>query len=306
MSNKIVNEIRKLPIESTPKMLLWVISDIADDEGNTSWYAPRSRLMEETGYSRTTIALCLSYLKECGILNISGGNGRLNQYVVTPQDFNSTVKYEPKKYTKPVSEVDQSAKQTSQPSEPHQSATLTTPVNLATKPVSEVDTIPHSIIYPSVNPSIGDSENAPKVKSEPKAKRITKKQAGINRLVELGCDEKYAHDWMVARKGAELTDSVLENLAEQASKANISLATAVQWTAKKGYQGFKADWYLKDQQPQQNWNNGYQSAAQKNSNQSSWSEYNQQFANDLINQTHLEPIDITPKKTLRIEGVGHA
>lgn len=298
MSNKIVNEIRKLPIESTPKMLLWVISDIADDDGNTSWYAPRSRLMEETGYSRTTIALCLSYLKECGILNISGGNGRLNQYVVTPQSFNSTVKYEPKKYSKPVSEVDQSAKQTSQPSEPHQSATLTTPVNLATKPVSEVDTIHHSIIYPSVNPSIGDSENAPKAKSEPKVKRITKKQAGINRLVELGCDDKYAHDWMVNRKGAPLTDSVLENLIEQATKANITLATAVQWTAKKGYQGFKADWYLKDQQPQQTHNTGYQSSAQQTANeQAKW---------DDFLKSGNQFVDVTPKKSILIEGVGHA
>ncbi|MFP0290648.1 hypothetical protein [Acinetobacter baumannii] len=331
MSNKIVNEIRRLPIESTPKMLLWVISDIADDDGNTSWYAPRSRLMEETGYSRTTIASCLSYLKECGILNITGGNGRLNQYLVTPQNFNPSVKYEPKKQskpvsevdqsakqtsqlggphqsatlttpvnlaTKPVSEVDQSAKQTSQLGGPHQSATLTTPVNLATKPVSEVDTIHHSIIYPSVNPSLGDSENAPKAKTEHKVKRITKKQAGINRLVELGCEEKYAHDWMVARKGAELTDSVIENLTEQAHKANITLAMAVQWSAKKGYQGFKADWYLKDQQPQQVRNANYQSSHQQTiSEQAKWDNF-------LNRGTNFR--DVTPKKSLLIEGVGHA
>ena len=37
MSNKIVNEIRKLPIDSTPKMLLWVIADIADEDGSTGF-----------------------------------------------------------------------------------------------------------------------------------------------------------------------------------------------------------------------------------------------------------------------------
>ncbi|AWW07757.1 MAG: replication protein O [Podoviridae sp. ctbh1] len=280
-------------------MLLWVISDIADDDGNTSWYAPRSRLMEETGYSRTTIALCISYLKECGILNVAGGNGRLNQYVVTPNNFNSAVKYEPKKYAKPVSEVDQSTKQTSQPSEHDQSATLTTPVNLATKPVSEVDTIHHSLIYPSVNPSLGDSENAPKVKAEPEVKRITKKQSGINKLVELGCDEKYAHDWMIARKGAELTDSILENLTEQAAKANISVATAVEWSAKKGYQGFKADWYQKDKQPQQN--TGY-TTHPKDINADYWASFGR-----VAQQQHMDdPIDVTPKKPNWIEGVGHA
>ena len=37
MSNKIVNEIRELPIHSTPKHLLWVIADIADDNGDTGF-----------------------------------------------------------------------------------------------------------------------------------------------------------------------------------------------------------------------------------------------------------------------------
>lgn len=292
MSNKIVNDIRKLKMSSTPKQLLWVISDIADDAGNTGWYAPRSRLIEETGLSHTTIAACISYLEECGVLKVMGATGKKSQYTVTPENFNSAIKYEPKKYSKQVSEVYRSAKQTSQLGEQNQSATLTTPVNLAGKPVSEVDTIHHSIIYPSVYPSIGDSENPPKVK------RITKKQAGINRLVELGCDEKYAHDWMVARKGAELTDSILENLAEHANKANISIAKAVEWSAKKGYQGFKADWYLKDQQPQQHWNTGYQTSQQQTaSEQAKW--------NDFLNGGN-QFRDVTPKKTNWIEGVGHA
>lgn len=93
--------------------------------------------------------------------------------------------------------------------------------------------------------------NYPQKKSEPKAKRVSKKQVGIDKLIELGCEEKYASDWMIARKGAELTDSIIENLREQASKANITIAQAVEWSAKKGYQGFKSDWYLKDQQVQQ-------------------------------------------------------
>ncbi len=269
MSNKIVNEIRKLPIDSTPKMLLWVISDIADDDGNTSWYAPRSRLMEETGYSNKTIAVCIAYLKECGILQVIGGNGRQNQYIVTPENFNSDVKYQPKKDTKPV---------------------------------SEVHTIPHIHQYPSVYPSLGDSENPPT--DQPKAKRVTKKQAGINRLIELGCEEKYAHDWMVARKGAQLTDSILENLSEQASRAGITIPVAVEWSAKKGYQGFKADWYLKDQQCNNTSVNKQNQATQPQSlNANYWANFNQpQEPKDWFE----EPIDVTPKKLNWIEGVGHA
>ena len=101
MSNKIVNEIRKLPIDSTPKMLLWVIADIADEDGSTGWYAPRSRLIKETGYSSRTIASCITYLKECGILKVFGGNGHQNHYQITPENFDSTIKYKPKKQPKP-------------------------------------------------------------------------------------------------------------------------------------------------------------------------------------------------------------
>lgn len=300
MSNKVVNEIRRLPIDSTPKMLLWVIADIADDEGNTSWYAPRSRLMEETGYSNKTIAVCIAYLKECGIVQVIGGNGRQNQYIVTPENFNSGVKYQPKKETKLVSEVHQCASFTSELGSPLPVNLTDKPVNLAQKPVSEVHTIPHIHQYPSVYPSLGDSENQPSDQQQPKVKRVTKKQAGINLLLELGCEEKYAHDWMVARKGAQLTDSILENLTEQASKANISIAQAVEWSAKKGYQGFKADWYLKDQ----NSNNSplKTSSPPNNANASYWAKFNQPSEPE----GWYEPIDVTPKKTLLIEGVGHA
>ena len=300
MSNKIVNEIRKLPIDSTPKMLLWVISDIADDDGNTTWYAPRSRLMEETGYSNKTIAVCIAYLKECGILQVIGGNGRQNQYIVTPENFNSDVKYQPKKDTKPVSEVHQCTSLTSELGSPPPVNLAEKPVNLAQKPVSEVHTIPHIHQYPSVYPSLGDSENLPIDSPKPKAKRVTKKQAGINQLVELGCEEKYAHDWMVARKGAQLTDSILENLTEQARKANITIAQAVEWSAKKGYQGFKADWYLKDQNRD---NTPLRTPSlSNNSNSAYWAKFNQPSEPD----GWYEPIDVTPKKTDWIEGVGHA
>ena len=286
MSNKIVNEIRKLPIESTPKMLLWVISDIADDDGNTSWYAPRSRLMEETGYSRTTIALCISYLKECGILNVAGGNGRLNQYVVTPNNFNSAVKYEPKKYSKPVSEVDQSTKQTSQPSEQHQSATLTTPVNLATKPVSEVDTIHHSIIYPSVNPSLDNSGNAPKGKTEPKAKKPK------STMTTLPVDFKVSDQvkaW-ANEKGFDRLDEHLENFV------GYAIANAKKYADwdQAFMNAIRGNWakLRPVQQP------SYQSSAQQTANeQAKWDEFlngGPQF------------VDVSPKKSILIEGVGHA
>lgn len=284
MSNKIVNEIRELPIHATPKHLLWVIADIADDSGKTGWYAPTARLIKETGLSNKTISECLFYLVECGILSVQGGKGKLNQYTVATENFNPAIKYEPKKQTKPVSEVHQCATLTSELGSQPPVNISPKPVNLAEKPVSEVHTIPHIPLYPSSYPSLGDLKNSP----EPKAKRVTKKQLGINKLVDLGCEEKYASDWMTARKGAELTGSVLENLIEQSQQANISIAKAVEWVAKKGYQGFKADWYLKDQG---------NTTPQKQANASAWDAY---FAEG----ENLR--DVSPKKTNGIYEVGHA
>ncbi|UYF76610.1 hypothetical protein LSO58_06970 [Acinetobacter ursingii] len=285
-------------------MILWVIADIADDNGDTSWYAPRARLIEETGFGKTTISSCIAYLKECGVLQVVGGNGRQNQYVVTAQNFNPDIKYVPKKDTKPDREANQTESQTRPLGEPDQTARRTTPVHLAKKPDREADTIPHSIIYPSVYPSLGDSENPPPDQPKSKPKRITKKQEGINRLVELGCEEKYAHDWMVARKGAQLTDSILENLSEQARKANITIAQAVEWSAKKGYQGFKADWYLKDQ----NRDNAPLNTQSKSNNLNAnyWAKFAQYEQPREPDHWFDESIDVTPKKTNWIEGVGHA
>lgn len=299
MSNKIVNAMRKLPMDSTPKHLLWVISDIADDDGNTSWFAPRARLEEETGFSHTTIAAALKYLVACGALIIQGGKGKQNKYVVTAHNFDASVKYQPKEKEKPVSEVD---KLTSKPSVSKQSTRFTTLVNLAEKPVSEVDTIPHSLIYPSI-PSIGNSEKP----QQKKPKRVTKKQAGINRLVELGCDEKYAHDWMIARKGAQLTDSIIENLEEQSRLAGITLAQAVEWSAKQGYQGFKADWYIRKQgassghQAQNRPQTAQEQVKQENAEY--WAKRAKRYEQQNTEQGNV--IDVTPKKPWIPEEVRH-
>ncbi|MEF9956682.1 MAG: hypothetical protein RR767_05740, partial [Acinetobacter sp.] len=77
-------------------------------------------------------------------------------------------------------------------------------------------------------------------------------------------------------------------------------AKAVEWSAKKGYQGFKSDWYLKDQQPQ---NTGYQ--PQKSLNADYWAKF-AKYDQPQESENWHDPIDITPKKPIRIEGVGHA
>ncbi len=81
----------------------------------------------------------------------------------------------------------------------------------------------------------------PVVDKEPRAARSPD---GVKILTDLGVEEQHAKDWIAVRKAkrAPLTDTVIQNLHAQASKAGISVAQAVEICAKKSWQGFNADW----------------------------------------------------------------
>lgn len=69
-------------------------------------------------------------------------------------------------------------------------------------------------------------------------------KANLKTLLELGVDEQVARDWLKVRKAkrAPLTDTALDAMKLEASRAGISLAAAVEICAKRGWQGFKASW----------------------------------------------------------------
>lgn len=141
-------------------------------------------------------------------------------------------------------------------------------------------------------------ESAPQI---PKPKRVTKKQLAIESLIKLGVDEKCAASVIEKRKGSAFSDLAIDEIKLQAELVNLSFAQAIEFAARQDWGSFRADWYQNRVKQQ-----GYQSAQQPNSNQNSWSEYNQQFANDLYSQDNTELVDVSPKKSLLIEGVGHA
>lgn len=85
--------------------------------------------------------------------------------------------------------------------------------------------------------------------TEAKNKGAARPPAGdLKTLLDIGVAEQHAKDWLKVRKAkrAPLTDTVIQNLHAQASKAGISVAQAVEICAKKCWQGFNADWDWQD------------------------------------------------------------
>ncbi|KVO76955.1 hypothetical protein WJ79_11505 [Burkholderia ubonensis] len=79
-----------------------------------------------------------------------------------------------------------------------------------------------------------------------KAKRVTKREQSIAFLVAQGVDLQHAADWMTARKGKEVTATVWEAVQREAAKVGMTPAQAVQYAAGASWQGFKADWFLRN------------------------------------------------------------
>jgi hypothetical protein len=73
----------------------------------------------------------------------------------------------------------------------------------------------------------------------------------LKTLVNLGIAEQVAIDWLAVRKAkrAPLTDTVLRGIQDEATKAGISIAQAIEVCAKRGWQSFKAHWDIKDHPP---------------------------------------------------------
>lgn len=67
----------------------------------------------------------------------------------------------------------------------------------------------------------------------------------LKKFEELGCDAAVLRDWVAARKGAKVTQSVLDGMQREARKAGISLAEAVRICAENSWRGFRADYLHK-------------------------------------------------------------
>lgn len=118
-------------------------------------------------------------------------------------------------------------------------------------------------------------------------------------LKKLGVSEEQASEFMQVRKAKKAvnTKNAFEKLVEESQKANLSLPQAIDFCLKrqKPWGAFMATWYQNEQQQPVA---TYQTAQQRTANEHDrWRQAEQQAFGER---------DVTPKKSLLIEEVGHA
>lgn len=122
-------------------------------------------------------------------------------------------------------------------------------------------------------------------------------------LKKLGVSEEQASEFMQVRKAKKAvnTKNAFEMLIAESQKAKLSLDQAIDYCLKRQnpWGAFKAAWYVNEQIENQNPNqHTFQTAAQKTASEHNrWRQAEQQAFGER---------DITPKKHLLIEEVGHA
>lgn len=122
-------------------------------------------------------------------------------------------------------------------------------------------------------------------------------------LKKLGVSEEQASEFMQVRKAKKAvnTKNAFEMLIAESQKAKLSLDQAIDYCLKRQnpWGAFKAAWYVNEQIENQNPNqHTFQTAAQKTAAEHDrWRQAEQQAFGER---------DVTPKKSLLIEGVGHA
>ncbi|WP_168377594.1 hypothetical protein [Acinetobacter cumulans] len=123
-------------------------------------------------------------------------------------------------------------------------------------------------------------------------------------LKKAGVSEEAATEFMQVRKAKKAvnTKNAFEKLLEESQKANLSLPQAVDYCLKRQnpWGAFKASWFFNEQQNHQvnNPTHGYQTSQQRTASEMDrWRQAEQQAFGER---------DVTPKKSVLIEEVGHA
>lgn len=125
-------------------------------------------------------------------------------------------------------------------------------------------------------------------------------------LKKSGVSEEQASEFLAVRKAKKAvnTKNAFDSLVSEAEKANLTPAQAVDYCLKRQnpWGAFKASWFFNEQQNHQvnNPTHCYQTAAQKTAAEHDrWRQAEKQILGGYER-------DVTPKKTVLIEEVGHA
>lgn len=245
MSHAIVNQIRRLPIKNPAKAVLWVIADIADNNGYA--YPSHATLAAECGVTDRTVINCIQQLEACGVLVANRTNGRHTTYTVTPENFtqidqNPRTTFTPEPRS-PLNDVHHTPEQHS----PHPRTTFTQPLN-------DVHTNPHKPpINPQLTPSVIAHEETEQTAPSPTKKtKAEKNTVTVEMVMEriTGISEQAAKDLIAHRlkdKKTSFTDTALKIMAKHmlasAVEHGLPIDDVVGEFLMTTWTGFRSDWF---------------------------------------------------------------
>ena len=237
MSNKLINDMRSIRLPAVAKGVLWVLCDIAQDDGNTFGYAPLSRLIDETCYQRNAVINALTWLESVGLIFGNRSNGRKTTYKITLENANQQAiddelnrkKIASKRVlhnSEPVDQTNQLTKQTS-------CSGHTQPVDQNTQPVDEK------------TPPVDQTNTNRIIPINPQKQPIKPREALVSKPSDVS--DQVWNDFLKLRKTkkAPLTQTALDGIIREANLAGWTLEAALSECQLRGWQAFKADWVNK-------------------------------------------------------------
>jgi hypothetical protein len=98
------------------------------------------------------------------------------------------------------------------------------------------------------NATLGLNGDLEKEKSSAKKEKEFGKPEFRQTLIDLGSDPQHVEDWIKVRtaKRATFTQTVLQAFFNECTKNNFPIPEAVKICAERSWQGFKYDWFLRD------------------------------------------------------------
>lgn len=293
MSNKISNSVKYMQLPNVAKQVLTGLADFADDSGRA--YPSITTLSYALCLTTRSVSNGLAKLRELGLITQTPGNGGNNIYIIHPENFKGEYKYPPSFKASPLNDVHPcttfTPERDSTTIEPHSCDPRTSFI----EPLNDVLTNHHMNHHITTNePSVV----TPTQKPTPKPKAEPKEKTSLEKLIERGCDEQLAKDFIAHRKTKKsaITDTALNLIASQAKIAGIEFSKAVEICIARNWVSFNASWKWQDETTVAQYQTKPQNRTPLNDNS---------FLDSIINGTGGER-DITPKKTNQIYEVGHA
>ncbi|MEG2433322.1 MAG: helix-turn-helix domain-containing protein [Acinetobacter sp.] len=291
MSNKITTTIKYMQMPNVPKQVLNELADFADDDGKAFPSIPT--LAAVTCLSERSVRNGIAWLVEQKLISKILGNGGNNIYFLHPENFNGEFKYPASIKYAPLHDVPPCTKLTPVSPATTPAPDAFDPCTTLHTPLHDVPTNHHITInnHQSNHQDIHEPETPPQSDKPKQIKKTKSIKTGLPENFEISTQ---VQTW-AAQKGFDQLDQHLENFLLVCEAKGYQYAN---WDA--AFKTAIRDDWAKLRTPR--FQNASQLPTKKDINAEYWASFGQQRQQ----QDFGEPVDITPKKSNWIEGVGHA